>query len=233
MEHLPRSIEQIVDEQARRWQLGGRGRPGPPARPVIAVSRQHGAGGGRVARRLAEELALELYDREIIEQIARSTHLSARVVSELDERDRELLTDWLAALTTDSYLSPSAYCDHLTRVIGAIAVRGGAVILGRGAHLILGPARALRVQVIAPLAARVAEVAGREGLSERDARRRIAEVESERQAFLQRYFHIRGADPAAFDLVVNTGVLGVAGAVDAVRSAVGQLGARRSAAPSS
>lgn len=220
-EHLPRSIEQIADQQARQWLFCGRGRPGAAPRPVITVSRQHGAGGGLLARRLAEGLGLTLFDREIIERIASDARLSERVVSGLDERDRPLLTDWLAALTAEGYLSPNAYREHLTRVIGAIALGGGAVILGRGAHLILGPARALRVQVIAPLAARVAEVARRDGVGEREARRRIAAVEAERQAFLERYFHaVR--EPAPFDLVVNTGVLGIEGAVAAVRAAVGE-----------
>jgi cytidylate kinase len=144
-------------------------------------------------------------------------------VATLDEHDRETLTDWLAAVASDSYLSLPAYRDHLARVVSAIAWQGGAVILGRAAHLILGPERALRVMVIAPLQARVAEIAAREGLSARDAERRIASVEAERQAFLARHFRADPGDLTTFDLVVNTGVLGIEGSLEALRAATARL----------
>jgi cytidylate kinase len=220
MPTLPRTVEQLIEDQSHRWELR-RGR-GPEKRrlPVVTISRQHGAGGSEVAKRLAEELQLDVLDREIIHQIAENAHLSERVVQTLDERDRKLLTDWLLSFGNPSYLSPVGYRDHLTRVIGAMARHGGAVILGRGAHLILGPQQALRVQVVAPLEVRVETVRRREGLSEQAARHRVAEVEADRSAFLRKHFHAEFADLAAFDLTVNTGVLGVDGAVGAIRGAL-------------
>ncbi len=226
MPTLPRTVEQLVEEQARRWEQRRDQRHERRPLPVIAISRQHGAGGSEVARRLAEELQLDLLDREIIQQIAENAHLSERVVQTLDERDRKLLTDWLLAFGSPGYLSPVGYRDHLTRVVGTIARHGGAVILGRGAHLILGPHQALRVLVVAPLEARVATVMRREGLSERDARRRIAEVEAERAAFLKRHFRADFADLASFDLAVNTADLGLDAAVSAIRAALAGFSAR-------
>jgi cytidylate kinase len=224
MERLPRSIEQIVEDQARRWAvLSKQTPPGAPRRPVIAVSRQHGARGGEVARRLACEMGLDLFDREIIQRIAQSAHLSDRLVSALDEKERKLVTDWLAAFASPDYMSPSTYREHLTRVIGALAVHGGAVILGRGAHLVLGPSRALRVLVVAPLADRVAEIACRDQLSHHDARRRVAEIEAERRSFLNQHFRPDFEDLSLFDMVVNTGILGVDGAVSALRAAAAAL----------
>jgi cytidylate kinase len=226
---MTRSIEALVDHQARRWQIHRSERREEATRPVVTVSRQHGAGGGEVAKRVADELGCDLFDREIIQQIAESTHLSERVVSALDEKDRELLTDWLGAISSRNYLSPVEYRYHLSRVVGALAHHGGAVILGRGAHLILGQGEALRVLVVAPLEARVRSVMEREGLSERDARRRIVTVEADRKAFLMKHFHADFADPTTFDIVVNTIVLGISGACLAVRAAAERLPARATA----
>lgn len=218
---MTRSIEAIVDEQARRWQLSLRERRGEvPRKPVVTVSRQHGAGGGEVARTLAGELGLDVFDREILHQIAESTHLSERVVSSLDDKDKELLTDWLTSIARRSYLSPAEYRYHLSRIVGAVAHHGGAVIVGRGAHLILGQGEALRVLVVAPLETRVRTVMEREGLAEREARQRVASVEADRKAFLMKHFHTELTEPAAFDLVVNTAVLGVDGACGAIRAAL-------------
>ena len=218
-----RTVEQIIEEQAHRWQLTRAEARKDRRRPVIAMSRQPGAQGDEVAERLAKTLGLDLFDRELIHQVSESAHLSERVVSALDERDRSLLTDWMTSLATPSYLSSYGYLYHLTRVVGAIARHGGAVIVGRGAHLILQPGEALRVLVVAPLDSRVATLATSLGLSERDAKHRIAEIEAERRAFFTKHFRAEYGDPMAFDLVVNTQVLGVEGAVETIQACLARL----------
>ncbi len=220
---MTRSVEALVEEQARRWELTRTQRAENARRPVITVGRQHGAGGEEIAQRLASELGFDLFDREIIQRIAASTHLSERVIASLDEKNRELLTDWLGSVASQNYLSPAEYRYHLTRVVGAIAHQGGAVILGRASHLILGEGRALRVLVVAPLETRVRNVMEHEGLSERDARRRIVAVESELRAYLMQHFHAEFLNPSEFDLVVNTGILGVEKACSLVRTALAAL----------
>jgi cytidylate kinase len=217
---MSRSIEALVDEQIRRWQLLRQRPQGVESRPVVTVTGQHGAQGDALAQRLAAELGFDHFDREIIHRIAEGAHLSERVVASVDGKKRELLTEWLAALTSRSYLSPTEYRYHLARVIGAIAQQGGAVIVGRGAHLLLGRAEALRVLAVAPLADRVRQVMEKEGLSERDARRRIEDVDSDRQAFILMHYRAEFDDPTAFDLVVNTAALGLGGSIAAVRAAL-------------
>jgi len=214
---MSRSIEALVDEQVRRWQLPRHRPEGVKSRPVITVTGQHGAQGDELSRRLASELGFDHFDREIIHRVAESAHLSERVVASMDGKKRELLADWLAAVASRNYLSPAEYRYHLAHVIGAIAHQGGAVILGRGANLLLQE-EALRVLAVAPLEDRVRTVMESEGLSERDARRRIVEVESDRQAFILLHYHAEFADPTAFDLVVNTAVLGLDGSISAVRA---------------
>lgn len=142
------------------------------------------------------------------------------------ETDQEVLTDWLAAFASRSYLSPVEYRYHLSRVVGALAHHGGAVILGRGAHLILGQGEALRVLVVAPLETRVRTVMEREALGEREARRRIVSVEADRKAFLMKHFHADFGDPTTFDIVANTAVLGIEGVCSAIRATIERLPAR-------
>ena len=193
-------------------------RPAETRRPAIALSRQHGSGGEVLARRLAETLDLEVFDREIIQRIAARTQLREQAVTALDERDRAVIDEWLAPFAAERYLTHYDYLHHLIGVVAAIARRGGAVIVGRGAHLLLRPGEALRVRVVAPPEARIAAVAEEEGLSERAARQRIEAVESERRGFLRQYFRADFDDPAQFDLVVNSAVLGLEGALASVRA---------------
>jgi cytidylate kinase len=216
---MSRSIESLVDEQVRRWELMQQKPRGVEIRPVITVTGQHGAQGDELGRQLASELGFDYFDREIIHRIAESAHLTEQVVASIDGKKRELLTDWLAAFASQNYLSLAEYRYHLARVIGAIAQQGGAVILGRGAHLLLRE-QALRVLAVAPLEDRVRTVMEHEGLSEHDARRRIVEVESDRHAFILMHYHTEFADPTVFDLVVNTAALGLDGASATIRAAL-------------
>jgi len=216
---MSRSIEALVDEQVRRWELLRRKPKEAKARPVITVTGQHGARGDELSQQLASELGFDHFDREIIHRVAESAQLSDRVVAAMDMKKRELLTDWLAAFASRNYLSPVEYRYHLAHVIGAIAHQGGAVIVGRGAHLLL-KGQALRVLAVAPLEDRVHTVMESEGLSERDARRRIEEVESDRHAFILMHYHAEFSDPTVYDLVVNTAALGLDGAIAAIRAAL-------------
>lgn len=224
---MARSLEALVEQQARRWQMARDERLREARelghKPVLTVSRQHGAGGGEVVRTLAQDLGLDVFDREILHQIAESTHLSEKVVSTLDDKARELLTEWLSGMASHNYLSSVEYRYQLTRVVGAVAHHGGAIIVGRGAHLILARGEALRVLVVAPLPARIATLMQRDGITERDARRQIQTVEADRKAFLTKHFHADFADPTQFDLVVNTALLGVANSCAVIRTAVESL----------
>ena len=187
---------------------------------MITVTGQHGARGDELALLLAKDLGFDHFDREIIHRIAESAHLSEQVVASIDGKKREVLTDWLAALANRTYMSPTAYRYHLARVIGAIAQQGGAVILGRGAHLLLGRGEALRVLAVAPLEDRLRSVIEGEGHSEREARQRIEDVDADRRAFILMHYHSEFADSTAFDLVVNTAALGLDGSIAAIRAAL-------------
>jgi len=222
---MSRSIEALVDEQVRRWELLRQRPKEAKIRPVVTVTGQHGARGDELSQRLASELGFDHFDREIIHRVAESAQLSDRVVAAMDMKKRELLTDWLAAFASRNYLSPAEYRYHLAHVIGAIAHQGGAVIVGRGAHLLLR-GQALRVLAVAPLEDRVRTVMEAEGLPERDARRRIVEVESDRQAFILMHYHAEFSDPTAYDLVVNTAALGLDGSIAAVRAALAKWSPR-------
>jgi cytidylate kinase len=217
-----RSATELVEEQMRRAQLPWARERTAVQRGVVALSRLSGARGDEVAGRLSAVLGYSLYDREIIQRIARELKQGEEFVATLDEKDRPFVREWLVSLGGRN-VSTFEYLHHLRLVVEAIARMGGAVIVGRGAHAILGPSQALRVLVVAPRETRVACIALKEGLALSDARRRIELEEAERQAFLRKHFHESLSDPEAFDLVVNTQVLGVEGSVETIRAALARL----------
>ena len=52
----------------------------------------------------------------------------------------------------------------------------------------------------------------------KDAERRILKTESDRRAFVRKYFYEEIADPANYDLVINTGSISIPEAVESVCS---------------
>ena len=70
----------------------------------------------------------------------------------------------------------------------------------------------LRVRVIAPLDVRVARIAERDRLSEADARAKVLRIDGERVAFNRHHYNADLTDPNNYDMVLNTGTLGIEGA---------------------
>ena len=215
----PRSIEKIIEEQVRRWELSRRSAAVERRRePVITVSRLPGCYGRTLARELARRLKFDFFDKEILQKVAESSHLSEAILKTLDEKALPAIEEWVKSLVMNRYLS-GEYLHHLSKVLLAIAEHGQAVILGRGAGWILKPESCLRVLLVAPLEERVRAVASREGMSREEARRRVVQDDSDRRAYIRRHFHADMLDAVHYDLVLNTSSLGHEAASAAIQAA--------------
>jgi cytidylate kinase len=213
-----RSLDKIVEEQIKRWQVDQKKKYKKPIRPVITISRLPGAGGRILAQKLAEDLKIDLFDSAIVEEIAKNSKVSLRIVQTLDEQDRSIFDDWIQALG-ENHMWSYEYLEHLTRVVGGIGAHGHAIIVGRGASYILPTEVCLRVLVVAPLQTRINNVIKAYGVSESEAKRRIIRTESDRKAFIRKYFNADMTDPMNYDLVINTKNFDIDAAVKVVTEA--------------
>lgn len=215
-----RSIEQIVDEQVQRWQYFRREPKAHKPQPImVTLSREPGSSGGMIAKGIAESLNLDLFHQNVIHEMAHSAKVSRQLVKSLDERTLNTLEDSIAAVVRDRHLWPDEYLKHLFKVIGTIGNHGNAVIVGRGANFILAQTGVFRLRIIAPRNLRIHRYAEFFGIPADEAKRRILKIESQRRAFIRKYFHEDITDPVNYDLVINTGnvsILEVISAVDAM-----------------
>jgi cytidylate kinase len=217
-----RSIEQLIEEQVRKWHFSKtRPKTGLSFRPIVTLSREPGSGGNVIGERLARRLDLDLFHQQVIHAMAKSAKVSSQLMETLDEKGLSVLDDWMAYLVDARHMWPDQYIKHLMKVIGAIGRHGGAVLIGRGANFILPPERRFSLRVIAPLEVRVANVARTFQVTESEARKRITKTDSQRRAFIRKYFNTSIADPLNYDMVVNTGSTSIDGAVEAVAACLG------------
>lgn len=212
-------VAQIVEEQVRSWQIS-RSEPRPAEKnlPVLTISREPGSGGRIIAEKLSQRLKFNLFHQEVLHEMAASAKVSAQLLETLDEKGLSVLDDWIASLVNARHLWPDQYLKHLMKVVGTIGRHGRAVLIGRGANFILPAERRLSVRVIAPLEMRAAKVADTFKVKLEKARRRVIKTDSERKAFVRKYFNADIANPLNYDMVVNTGSMPLDGAVDAVCS---------------
>ena len=212
-----RSTEQIIEDQVQRWHFSKR-QPGKTKTPLktITISREPGSGGDLIARGIAERLGYDLFHQKVLHEMARSAHVSRQVVQSLDEKGLNILEDWIASLIHRRHLWPDEYLQHLLKVIGTIGRHGNAVIVGRGANFLLPLNDSFRIRVIAPREFRAHKVSDTFGIPLEEAKRRILKTESDRKAFVRKYFYEDIADPANYDLVVNTGTISIDEAVEGI-----------------
>ena len=95
--------------------------------------------------------------------------------------------------------------------------------MGRGANFILPPDDCFRVRVISPKHVRIQNIVKNFNISENEAKRRVIRTESERRAFIRKYFNAEIADPVNYDMVINTGSVRVDNAVTAISAFVGAI----------
>jgi cytidylate kinase len=171
---------------------------------VITVSREYGAGGGEVARRLAETLGWELLDRELLHQAALVEHLPDADLERLDEKG--------VGMADRFRLHPphQHYIHGLKEAARQAAARGNTVLVGRGTRQLLGDVpNAFHLRLVAPREWRARRMAQREGWPLEQALARCTEVDRTRARFARYFFGDAAVQPAQYDLVVNAGRVGL------------------------
>lgn len=217
-QHRSRAIEQLVDEQVRRWELSKKEQKKEVEYPVLTFSREAGSGGIQVAEQLAAVLGFDLFHQNIVHKMAESSKLSARLLESLDEEGMSIVREWLMGFSQDFW--PDKYLRQLVHVVGTMGKQGRAVIIGRGAQFILPLKRIFRIRVVSPLKIRVAKIAKEQGISAKEAEQQAIKIDSERRAFIRKYFYTDIDLPTHYDLILNMEKISVATAVQTIQAAL-------------
>ncbi len=218
---MSRSIHQIIEEQIKRWELS---KVNPPplvkACQVITISRESGSQGQTVAEKLAQATGFDLFHHEILEAMIDTSKNSKTLLETLDERGMNIVDDIVSALVHEHHLWPDEYSKLLLRILNTIGNHGNAIILGRGANCALKKINALKIRIVAPAAQRKKYLQNTRDLTLDDAEKLMISTDSNRAAFVKRYFNCSAEDPANYDLILNTGTLSVEKAVQIIKCAI-------------
>ncbi len=174
-----------------------------PLQPVITISRDYGSGGDIIATRLCQRLGLTLYDEELLRRIAERLKGDPATVRLLDEGIGRAKDMWFYRLLSGHDVGFETYRTTLIKVVVSLGRLGG-VIVGRGAHVVLADACALRVRIAGTpdiCARRMARGGHGDAASEETKAR---EINHNRGKFVWEVFGSRLSDAHQFDITINT-----------------------------
>lgn len=182
---------------------------------VITIQREFGSLGRPIAKRIAQLLNVEFYDRDIVEETAKKMDMPVSVVSDHEERGRGGSGSFfrmLFPLGTDPDERKDKIFMTQSTIIESIAMRESCVIVGRCADYILQDhPNALHVYIYASYEDRLKNCIGPLGMKEDDAKSMIADVDKARRAYHLHYAKYAADDPEHKDIIINSSRFDVEG----------------------
>jgi cytidylate kinase len=199
-------------ESPRHGFQGDRAPPPPPpsvpAGLTIAISRETGARGGTIGRRVGRKLGWQVYDQELLEYLIQESAVQQGLRESLTPEAARWLDVQLAELVATGRLDDNPPIVSLARLSLTLGAQGQVVLIGRGAGFLLPRETTLHVRVVAPLNDRVAYLSQCLRLTLDEARERVRLRDARRSDYLSTYLHRPPSDVYGYDLVLNTSSLG-------------------------
>jgi cytidylate kinase len=171
--------------------------------PLITISRGIGSGGMVVARLVSEDLKVELFDDNRLHQEAGKMGIRAEEVKGLDEK-APVFFDHLLRSRSEIYLN------YMEALIYEVAKKGEGVIIGHGSQLLLRDFEcALHVHIYADDSTRIRNLMHQRRISQEAAKKLIHRSDHEQGGFFRFAFHMDWNNPSLYDLIINTGQIGL------------------------
>ncbi len=182
---------------------------------IITIGREFGSGGRELGRRLADELGIAYYDKEIIRELQKNTPYCQSYLEEISEdRPAPLLPihygnslfpthDPSLQQAMDVYAAQS-------KILHELAEKSSCVIIGRAADYILRDLKPFRIFVYANMETKMArcrEKGEDANLPDRKLAKLINRVNNKRKHFYNYYSDLKFGEKENYDLMINsTGV---------------------------
>lgn len=180
---------------------------------IITIGREFGSGGREVGKRLADELGIAYYDKEIITEIAKESELDEKYVENVIEKG---LPGSFFYTFGQSFAHPIVFTENTMisvlseqrKVIMRLAEKD-CVIVGRCADVILKEQKPFRLFVYADEEHKIARCRQRanegEVYTDKQLIRKMKKIDSGRRKLHSIMSDVPWGDKRGYDLMLNTG----------------------------
>ena len=181
---------------------------------ILTISRQYGSDGREIGRQVGKLLQYAYVDKEqLFRDLEQVGERWSQVARELDEVTPTLWEryDW----------QYRGYIALVEAILFKYAAADDVVIVGRGGFYLLRQVPfCLKVRLIAPLEVRLQRIMAQENLERAAARKRLSREDQDRAGYILANYNANWDDQSLYDLILNTGDLTDAQAVDILMSAL-------------
>lgn len=206
---------------------------------IITVEREYGAGGSLVAAELAKRKGWQLLDRQLTCEIAKLASVEEKMVARHEEKCDPLLHQLAKVFWRGSYERALPISDEkifdtdmmvafAQQAIEKKAAEGNCVIVGRGSpYFLRDRADTFRLFVYGTREEKIRRMV-RMKMDEREAANMIDTIDSERAAFVRKYFNAEWPCRKLYHMMLSSDQ-GVQFVVDTVMTTMDALEARLAA----
>ncbi|MEG0795860.1 MAG: cytidylate kinase-like family protein [Odoribacter sp.] len=196
---------------------------------IVTIGRQFGSGGRTVGKKLAEQLGIAYYDKELINLASKESGICGEFFEKADERTSGSLLKALAMgfsmnnaiFQSNDYLSNESLFQIQSDVIRKVADEQSCVLVGRCADYILRENKnCVNVFISACLKDRIRRAMEYNHIEERNAEEYLQKADKSRASYYNYYTDKIWGAADSYDLCINSSLLGIDETVDFVRQFV-------------
>ena len=199
-------------------------------RIVVTIGRQFGSGGRIVGKKLAEQLGIPYYDKEVINLASKESGICGEFFEKADEKNSGSLLKALAMgfsmnnaiFQSNDYLSNESLFQIQSEVIRKVAAEGSCVLVGRCADYILrDEPDCVHVFISASWQDRVRRAMEYNRVPEKEAEEFLKKADKSRASYYNYYTDKVWGAAGSYDLCVNSSLYGIDRTVDFIRQFAG------------
>ena len=186
---------------------------------VVTITRQFGSMGRPIAKKMAEKLGIEYYDRDIVDQAAKKLNLPVSVVDEVEETAKKVKVSPFARMMFPLGKGTNNTQDKIfeaqQNIIKFLAEKETCVIVGRCADFTLEEMEnAMHIYIYAPYEVRVEHCVKDLNIEIEEARKMIVAVDEARDSYHMQYAGYHPDDKNHKSILVDSSFLDVEGTAD-------------------
>lgn len=178
---------------------------------IVSISREFGSGGRDIAKKVAEDMGLELYDRNMLEDIAEKMNIEPEVLEDIDEKPRNKLLSRRVKGHSNSMEENLAQMqfEYLRRK----AEQGESfVVVGRCSETILKDREGLvSIFIVGDKETKINHTMEKFGISREEAVIKSERHDRSRRRYHNHYSDFKWGDSRNYDMCINSSRLGMEG----------------------
>lgn len=188
---------------------------------VVTIGRAFGSKGREIGEKLAKELGISFYDKNIILMAAEKSGMKMSLLEQADEQLVNRFVDPYALSGTIQGSTNDRLYRAQSEVIREVAAKESCVIVGRLADQILKyHPNCIKVFVYAPFDVRVNTIKTKHNLSEGEAKRLVKQMDKIRGNYYSYFSDGTWDQKEGKNLLIDSDFFGVDGSVELLKRAI-------------